>query len=181
MKPLPPVTSSFNRLAPRHVPYVGARVVPRQTPLVARRGLGREMKIGEVDDPSRRCAEIPHAVGHPRWDAQQSRRTVTEHEPRAHALRLRALADVDEDDEHAVAWRHVPDVGLARVQVERLDRPGAELAVIDLSQRDARERDRKSTRLNSSHSQISYAVFCLKKKKYKQNKMQNGMSTQSCF
>src|SRR2546427_3894610 len=29
----------------------------------------------------------------------------------------------------------------------------------------AGERDRKSTRLNSSHSQISYAVFCLKKKK----------------
>src|SRR2546430_13451978 len=28
-----------------------------------------------------------------------------------------------------------------------------------------REQDRKSTRLNSSHSQISYAVFCLKKKK----------------
>src|SRR2546430_11155817 len=28
-----------------------------------------------------------------------------------------------------------------------------------------RDRDRKSTRLNSSHSQISYAVFCLKKKK----------------
>src|SRR2546430_12886492 len=27
------------------------------------------------------------------------------------------------------------------------------------------EGDRKSTRLNSSHSQISYAVFCLKKKK----------------
>src|SRR2546430_11377548 len=30
-------------------------------------------------------------------------------------------------------------------------------------------RDRKSTRLNSSHSQISYAVFCLKKKKKIQN------------
>src|SRR5688572_31466874 len=30
--------------------------------------------------------------------------------------------------------------------------------------------DRKSTRLNSSHSQISYAVFCLKKKKKKTNK-----------
>src|SRR2546430_11867910 len=28
-----------------------------------------------------------------------------------------------------------------------------------------RDADRKSTRLNSSHSQISYAVFCLKKKK----------------
>src|SRR2546430_15475891 len=31
-------------------------------------------------------------------------------------------------------------------------------------------RDRKSTRLNSSHSQISYAVFCLKKKKKKNTK-----------
>src|SRR2546430_8389812 len=29
------------------------------------------------------------------------------------------------------------------------------------------DEDRKSTRLNSSHSQISYAVFCLKKKKNK--------------
>src|SRR2546430_8401002 len=30
---------------------------------------------------------------------------------------------------------------------------------------DEHRQDRKSTRLNSSHSQISYAVFCLKKKK----------------
>src|SRR5258708_30946396 len=30
---------------------------------------------------------------------------------------------------------------------------------------DGRQRDRKSTRLNSSHQIISYAVFCLKKKK----------------
>src|SRR5438309_4949532 len=33
-----------------------------------------------------------------------------------------------------------------------------------LGQRECRQ-DRKSTRLNSSHSSISYAVFCLKKKK----------------
>src|SRR5438552_18097398 len=32
-----------------------------------------------------------------------------------------------------------------------------------------RTRDRKSTRLNSSHQIISYAVFCLKKKKIKDN------------
>src|SRR5688572_32442925 len=31
---------------------------------------------------------------------------------------------------------------------------------------DSAASDRKSTRLNSSHSQISYAVFCLKKKKH---------------
>src|SRR5256886_3199463 len=33
--------------------------------------------------------------------------------------------------------------------------------------------DRKSTRLNSSHSQISYAVFCLKKKKKKNTRTHN--------
>src|SRR2546430_10138009 len=33
------------------------------------------------------------------------------------------------------------------------------------NQRTIESSDRKSTRLNSSHSQISYAVFCLKKKK----------------
>src|SRR3712207_8741605 len=31
-------------------------------------------------------------------------------------------------------------------------------------------KDRKSTRLNSSHANISYAVFCLKKKKIKKNR-----------
>src|SRR5689334_24606083 len=34
-----------------------------------------------------------------------------------------------------------------------------------IRQPDRRREDRKSTRLNSSHSSISYAVFCLKKKK----------------
>src|SRR5690554_7531498 len=41
-------------------------------------------------------------------------------------------------------------------------------------------RDRKSTRLNSSHVRISYAVFCLKKKKKKnteQLKQQNEITT----
>src|SRR3712207_7053188 len=33
--------------------------------------------------------------------------------------------------------------------------------------------DRKSTRLNSSHANISYAVFCLKKKKYKMHSQQS--------
>src|SRR2546430_11400708 len=45
----------------------------------------------------------------------------------------------------------------ARAEVGALDSAG------DEPERDQRQ-DRKSTRLNSSHSQISYAVFCLKKK-----------------
>src|SRR2546427_6642760 len=38
------------------------------------------------------------------------------------------------------------------------------LTAVAMGIRNATVRDRKSTRLNSSHSQISYAVFCLKKK-----------------
>src|SRR2546430_6766313 len=44
---------------------------------------------------------------------------------------------------------------------------GVELGAVDPFEGrvGCRQVDRKSTRLNSSHSQISYAVFCLKKKK----------------
>src|SRR3712207_6974942 len=45
-----------------------------------------------------------------------------------------------------------------RPHARRIIAPGTALAV-ELAQ------DRKSTRLNSSHANISYAVFCLKKKK----------------
>src|SRR2546430_6400361 len=48
---------------------------------------------------------------------------------------------------------------------QRVLRGGEAMVAQRHEQRDERRRDRKSTRLNSSHSQISYAVFCLKKKK----------------
>src|SRR5947208_7459307 len=59
----------------------------------------------------------------------------------------------------------------ALVLAVRADRAGcrrltAPAAAIDL-------RDRKSTRLNSSHQIISYAVFCLKKKKRKKHNPRN--------
>src|SRR5688572_33197181 len=56
-------------------------------------------------------------------------------------------------------------VGLVRPQT--VDRDGDRLrgAAHALGTLPAHGEDRKSTRLNSSHSQISYAVFCLKKKK----------------
>src|SRR5688572_31259077 len=70
-------------------------------------------------------------------------------------LRRRAtdlhLADVAERDE-----RH--ELGLGAL--DDLLRLGERLLLL---------LDRKSTRLNSSHSQISYAVFCLKKKKKKKH------------
>src|SRR5690348_17863954 len=41
----------------------------------------------------------------------------------------------------------------------------------------AAERDRKSTRLNSSHPSISYAVFCLKKKKKRKHMSEDRHTT----
>src|SRR2546427_6211918 len=57
-----------------------------------------------------------------------------------------------------VRARHAGRVGLAPRREVLV--PGRVAAAVD-----PRRADRKSTRLNSSHSQISYAVFCLKKKK----------------
>src|SRR5205085_12424989 len=62
-----------------------------------------------------------------------------------------------------------PYTTLFRSPAEALDRlghrPARERLVRHAAGEPQPERDRKSTRLNSSHSQISYAVFCLKKKK----------------
>src|SRR5688572_32344276 len=75
---------------------------------------------------------------------------------------FRSHFDVEvEGVEAAVAARllHADDIGAVASQYAGDDRERAGLVLDDDAQ------DRKSTRLNSSHSQISYAVFCLKKKK----------------
>src|SRR2546428_9752314 len=71
---------------------------------------------------------------------------------------------------HALAWRWPVDFQpihlLALAQAENhsgvMTRHEASSGALEKA---ANSPDRKSTRLNSSHDQISYAVFCLKKKK----------------
>src|SRR5258707_5292871 len=67
-------------------------------------------------------------------------------------------AIVVEDEPHTIIWL-LPSLSL-RLLIKRL-----RLVVGCPGPRIVRFRDRKSTRLNSSHANISYAVFCLKKKK----------------
>src|SRR2546427_9597025 len=65
------------------------------------------------------------------------------------------------------AGEHQVSEGAAHVDADAVGH-GA-LSATPKGRRATRARlDRKSTRLNSSHSQISYAVFCLKKKKKKE-------------
>src|SRR5688572_31400907 len=79
----------------------------------------------------------------PRGEPERQAARTHQHELRDQCVRARRCGDVEP--------RHVHDTERRRVRA----RGGAT------------RQDRKSTRLNSSHSQISYAVFCLKKKKNK--------------
>src|SRR5688572_32470368 len=73
---------------------------------------------------------------------------------------LHMLDYVAVDYAEAVRDGAVVDAGEYEEQIEFVSQARA---LLDrLPPQPARARDRKSTRLNSSHSQISYAVFCLK-------------------
>src|SRR3712207_7951118 len=70
--------------------------------------------------------------------------------------------------EEGVARRDRPhgarQLGGLRLLEQEAGRPGAERGEDVLVEVEGGDQDRKSTRLNSSHANISYAVFCLKKK-----------------
>src|SRR5207244_11103853 len=66
-----------------------------------------------------------------------------------------------------VASSHLPVIGVVEPGAERASACSKVHKVVVIAT-EATVRDRKSTRLNSSHQIISYAVFCLKKKKKKQ-------------
>src|SRR3989475_1279728 len=84
------------------------------------------------------------------------------HERAAHGFRRAAAHGLSRADQAGAVLRggqRPPAIPHAGVPANRL-RVGA---------------DRKSTRLNSSHSQISYAVFCLKKKKKPEHPPATGL------
>src|SRR5205085_10581008 len=88
-------------------------------------------------------------------------RLLTSHEGKAELAALLENLTVNETS----FFRNKPQLELFhKVILEDLLHRKQERQVF---QDDLMEQDRKSTRLNSSHSQISYAVFCLKKKKKK--------------
>src|SRR5256885_2644339 len=74
--------------------------------------------------------------------------------------------------QHTGSKRHEREIGQdpcpaehARGRIDRVPDEAIGARCDELTAGEVRGRDRKSTRLNSSHLVISYAVFCLKKKK----------------
>src|SRR3712207_8501891 len=81
---------------------------------------------------------------------------------------FRSLRASRADEEHRVARRVGGEANLVRDVAGYQCTPkghGYDPGAVGPRLADATDEDRKSTRLNSSHANISYAVFCLKKKK----------------
>src|SRR5439155_12057585 len=100
----------------------------------------------------------------------------TGHQLNLHPFPTRRSSDLGQELEHVLVGpvvigtgRHVLDRVDDEIEVDEPRRHVSLDAACRRPQRrrelQGRERDRKSTRLNSSHVAISYAVFCLKKKK----------------
>src|SRR2546430_4096283 len=79
----------------------------------------------------------------------------------------------------ALARDHLPEIGEAIANSFRSHGMPATVRLLEVDREGCKARDRKSTRLNSSHSQISYAVFCLKKKNYFFSKRRNNSISSS--
>src|SRR5207247_8459135 len=123
----------------------------------------------------RRGEERPHASGRTRGDAALAaphpRDDARVALPAPHG---RALARDAEDGARGHRRRdprgarvaaRCPPRAVARAPRSRLRPPPAARGPVRDAEADRGGRDRKSTRLNSSHEWISYAVFCLKKKR----------------
>src|SRR3712207_8746660 len=84
---------------------------------------------------------------------------------------FRSRDDADDDADRCGGRAHADRVfgtdheGVHEVEHHRLAGVASEERDDQERQHQSKKRDRKSTRLNSSHANISYAVFCLKKKK----------------
>src|SRR5256886_8765699 len=133
------------------------------------RELARELGLSFHDKPSNAClsSRISHGEMitldklHRVEEAEEAIRNLGFRVVRVRAHEGVARIEVPKEDlprmiEPATAAkvvRAVRDAGFVHVTIDLL------------GYRSGSMKDRKSTRLNSSHSQISYAVFCLKKKK----------------
>src|SRR2546430_3094759 len=128
-----------------------------------------------------RVDELRHVAAEARHFAHEARAQVGEIERRDQEHRLDARRQVAVHERHLelvleVAHRpqaphdHRRPHGNGELREQPVEGANLHAGILDCPP----DQDRKSTRLNSSHSQISYAVFCLKKKKTKQNEQCNS-------
>src|SRR5258708_1629908 len=124
--------------------------------------LDKQSQARAIEDPTDQCRqEQAHSLRRPLWwlTRQEGKQDNTDPSPehdttgsRPHGTLCICLGSRTKG--RSIAYAH-----------ENAQKETCELIRKREHQDDAAEKDRKSTRLNSSHQIISYAVFCLKKKK----------------
>src|SRR6266550_7302778 len=117
---------------------------------------GNERRWREKRTRGRIVLQLHAALAIGRVTSRQTMRLVGRHKEIGivHAKRIE-----DAFPQELVEWR------AADLADEIADHVGGNGIIPGLARRKLQRQDRKSTRLNSSHGYISYAVFCLKKKK----------------
>src|SRR2546426_2170791 len=155
-------------------PYVSERLKHRVRDLVERDGAAQ--RCGERGLPAP-CSRLPaHQSHHLLRPRKQDRAVLQERPSLAHLCRADQLAPPDqhfpahggcEAGPETLRWSRAVrrERRLDPEPAQRCDEPRMNRAIARAEAAERRDRDRKSTRLNSSHLVISYAVFCLKKKK----------------
>src|SRR6266511_5385571 len=142
----------------------------RQGTSVGAAGAGRQDGVGAPECPSQWQRSVSRSAAHP---SQMSVDVAHEHRSGFSADNLhpcdRRLGECREATIVILASRSPEHL---RSRLERFHHAAPEpladhepLPAVHCAMCSERSRDRKSTRLNSSHVKISYAVFCLKKKK----------------
>src|SRR2546426_6390959 len=163
------LTAAFN------ISFVLLQIDPRQIVEEAQR---RTMTQSQRYEGTLRVIDAKNKITEKRWQYDR----IGSHGSSKAVLRFTAPAEVkgvallvlNHPDRSSDQWMWTPALNRDR-RIALQDRStrffGTDFSFEDLEERDTNQfdLDRKSTRLNSSHLVISYAVFCLKKKK-KQNK-----------
>src|SRR2546426_7060571 len=145
-----------------HLPYSSGHVLDRHVQINP--VLIEEVDFLDLESLERALDGLLDVLG----PAIQSRRAL-------HPAGIEVTAHVEPEfggDHHLLAERSERFTHKLFVQERTVDLRGVEKC-------DAAFQDRKSTRLNSSHLVISYAVFCLKKKKKKLTKREQSAHSQS--
>src|SRR5688572_21639678 len=117
-------------------------------------------KISEAVEVAHAAIQTQHVFEESR---KQETKRVTDLQGDLVAIRKRIDEARAKADLNADSWKNM-DNRIKELMASELERKVAQNAFIDQVSL-IQLKDRKSTRLNSSHSQISYAVFCVKKKK----------------
>src|SRR5699024_3583910 len=133
--------------------------------------LNDEQEITSEAQPDEHFGEVKAEVLTFKGIPYQIKLTTSSEEQRKQLpeIHVDSMLAAQKDDDNVVFQRKWEDFGIRYGELSEVMEDVVEEITAIYPKDQLQKRDRKSTRLNSSHVSISYAVFCLKKKKKTSN------------